>query len=164
MRRRGILALALGGVLALGAGCGFSPVYGEHGAGRALRNAVRADDPVSRTDFQFVAAFEDLLGRPGAAPRWSLAYSIETRDAGGGVLQNFGATRVQVFGTLDFSLTDSASGAEVASGRIEANTVYSTTGTQLSTLTAAEDASLRLMRMLAEALVTRLYTEPGLAP
>ena len=35
--------------------------------------------------------------------------------------------------------------------------------TQLSTLTAAEDAELRLMRMLAEGLITRLYTEPGLA-
>lgn len=156
--RRGFLRLA--GALSL-AGCGFRPVYGHGGTGRALRNAVRADDPVSRADFQFLHALEDLLGRP-TAPRFALAYSIETRDVGGGVVQNFGATRVQLFGTLHFALTDLGTGATLAEGQVEGNTVYSTTGTQLSTLTAAEDASLRLMRILADALVTRLYTEPGI--
>lgn len=154
--RRGVLT----GLAALAlAGCGFRPVYGPEGAGRALRGSIRAADPVSRNDFDFVAAFEDLLGRPEGA-RLALAYTLTTTEVGGGTVQNFGATRVQVFGTLDFTLTE---GAEtVAQGQITGDTVYSTTGTQLATLTAAEDARLRLMRLLAEGLVTRLYTEPGL--
>ncbi|MCB1410275.1 MAG: hypothetical protein H6899_07180 [Rhodobacter sp.] len=157
--RRGFLT-ALG---AFGlAGCGFRPVYGEGGTGRALRGAIRADDPVSRADFDFVAAFEDILGRP-VQPRFAMAYTIATHEVGGGVVQNFGATRVQVFGTLDFAVTDLADGTTRASGRVEGNTVYSTTGTQLASHAAQEDAQLRLMRMLADSLVTRLYTEPGLA-
>lgn len=158
--RRGFLAgLA---ALSLTGACGFRPVYGSGGLGAALRGAVRVDDPASRADFQFVSAFEDLLGRPDT-PRFSLAYTITQDEVGGGILQNIGATRIQVFGTLDFTVTDLGTGAEVATGQVANNTTYSTTGTQLATLTAAEDAELRLMRILAEALVTRLYTEPGLA-
>lgn len=154
--RRGVLT----GLAALAlAGCGLRPVYGGGGAGRALRGAIRADDPVSRADFHFVAALEELLGRPESA-RFALAYTIATREVGGGALQNFGATRMQVFGTLDFTLTEGD--ATVAEGEITGEVAYSTTGTQLATLTAAEDARLRLMRILAEGLVTRLYTEPGL--
>lgn len=153
----GLAALSLTGA------CGFRPVYGTGGPGRALRGAVRVDDPVSRADFHFVAAFEEALGS-AIAPRFSLAYTITQNEVGAGVLQNIGATRVQVFGALDFTVTDLTTGTEVASGQVANNTTYSTTGTQLSTLTAAEDAELRLMRILAEGLVTRLYTEPGLSP
>lgn len=156
--RRGFLMLA--GAFAL-AGCGFRPVYGEGGSGRVLRNAVRAADPVSRADFNFLHAFEDLNGR-APAPRFALAYTITTRQVGGGEVQNFGATRVQLFGTLDYTLTDIATGTVLARGQVAANTAWSTTGTQLASLTAAEDAELRLMRILAEGVVTRLATEPGL--
>lgn len=160
-KRRGFLAGL--GAAALVAGCGFRPVYGPQGQGRALRGAVRLEDPVSRSDFHFVTAFEDVLGRP-TAPRYALAYQITTEERGGGAVQNFGDTRIQVFGTLGFSVTDIASGAEVATGEIRNNTTYSTTSTQLATLAAKEDAELRLMRILAESLATRLYTEPGLSP
>ncbi len=160
-RRRLLTGFAAGLGLAALSGCGFRPVYGQGGAGRVLQGAVRADDPVSRADFQFLHAFEERLGRP-TAPRFGLAYAIATREVGGGVVQNFGATRVQVFGTLDFTLTDLASRATLATGQVTGDTVYSTTGTQLATLTASEDAELRLMRLLADSLVTRLYTAPGL--
>ncbi|PVE46841.1 hypothetical protein DDE23_14245 [Pararhodobacter aggregans] len=158
LNRRGFLMA--GGLMAL-AGCGFRPVYGEGGAGRVLQNAVRADDPVTRADFQFLHAFEERLGRP-AAPRFALSYRIETREDGGGAVKDFGDTRIQVFGTLHFTLTEIATGATLAEGQVEGNTAYSTTGTQFASSTAAEDAELRLMRMLADSLVTRLYTEPGL--
>lgn len=142
--------------------CGFAPVYGRGGTGEGLRGSIRVDDPVSRSDFNFVAAFEDRLGRP-AAPRFALSYRIEKREVQSGAVQGIGATRIQLFGTLHFTVTDIATGSRVASGNIERNATYSNTSTQLATLTAAEDADLRLMEMLADALVTRLMTEPGLA-
>jgi len=137
------------------AGCRFSPVYGPGGVGRALTGAVRADDPVSRNDYQFLAALEERLGRP-EAPRFALSYRIGLRFVGGG------ASRVQILGTLDFVLTEIASGLERAAGRIEGNAGYSTTSTQLAEQTAADDAELRLMRMLVDGLMTRLMTTPGL--
>jgi len=157
-RRRFLAGL---GALSLTAACGFRPVYGNGGAGQALRSAVRADDPVSRGDFQFVSAFEDLLGRPTSA-RYGLAYAITKSEVEAGSIQDIGATRIQLFGTLDFTVTDLGTGLAVANGQVANNATYSTTSSQLATLAAAEDAELRLMRILAEALVTRLYTEPGL--
>ena len=50
----------------------------------------------------------------------------------------------------------------IMGGSVSGNTAYSSTGTQLATQTAAEDAEARLMRMLAESLVARLFVEPGL--
>lgn len=161
--RRQFLATlsALGLTAGITSACGFAPVYGENGNGRALRGAIRADDPVSRSDFNFVAAFEDRLGRPNAA-RYGLSYRITKREVSSGAVQDIGATRIQLFGTLNFTVTDLTTGAQRATGELERNATYSNTSTQLATLTAAEDADLRLMEMLADALVTRLLTEPGL--
>lgn len=162
----GLAALAL-------AGCRFEPVYGPGGSGRALMGAVRAADPVTRADYLFVAALEERLGRP-VAPRYALSYRIGVRRLETGVIPGIGASRIQLLGSLDFVLAEAGpdagpdagpgagSGAPVAQGRIEAESGYSTTSTQLATVTAAEDAELRLMRMLADGLITRLMTEPGL--
>lgn len=152
-RRRFLLGLA---ALAGMAGCRFSPVYAPGGAGRVLQGAVRADDPTQRDEYQFVAALEERLGRP-EAPRYALSYRIGQRYVGGE------ASRVQVLGTLEYVLTEIATGQELASGRVEGNAGFSTTGTQLAEQAAADDAELRLMRMLADSLVLRLMTLPGLS-
>lgn len=157
-RRRFLTGAA---ALAALSACGFRPVYGPDGAGTALRGAIRLDDPASAADYAFLAAFEDRLGRP-TAPRYALAYRIEQSSTGAGIVQNFGATRVQVAGVVDYTVTDIATGRERAAGRVDASVSYSTTATQLASQAAAEDAEQRLMRMLADRLVTRIYTEPGL--
>jgi LPS-assembly lipoprotein len=142
-------------------GCRFEPVYAPGGTGPALMGTVRADDPVTRADYRFVAALEERLGRPVAA-RYALAYRIDIRQIEAGAVRGIGATRIQLQGGLDFTLTAVATGAEIARGQIDAESSYSTTSTQLATLAAAEDAELRLMRMLADGLIARLMTEPGL--
>lgn len=157
MPRRAVLAGL--GVLAL-AGCGFRPVHAPGGAGQALQGRVRAADPVTRGDYQFLAALEDRLGRPQAA-RFDLAYRITVHRTEAGRIQGQGATRVILSGTADYTLTEA--GAERARGRVQAESAFSTTATQLAALTAEEDAELRLMRMLADSVVTRLLADPALA-
>lgn len=152
--RRSFL-VGLAGMAGL-AGCGFAPVYVPGGAGRMLQGAVRADDPSQRHEYQFVAALEERLGRPTAA-RYALSYRIAQRRVGDE------ASRVQVLGVLQYQLIDMATGAEVAAGRVDGDTGYSTTATQLAELAAAEDAELRLMRMLVDGLILRLITVPELA-
>jgi LPS-assembly lipoprotein len=155
--RRSLLAGL--GALALG-GCGFAPVYAPGGTGRALRGTVRAADPVTRADYQFVAELENLLGRPEGA-RFDLAYRIAVRRIEAGRVQGLGATRIILAGSVDYSMAEA--GLERARGRVAAEAAYSTTATQLATQTAAEDAELRLMRMLADGLVNRLLADPALA-
>jgi LPS-assembly lipoprotein len=143
--RRGVL-LALGaGVLV--AGCGFSPAYAPGGAGEALVGTIRANDPGARRDFQLVAAFEERLGRADQ-PRWAMSYQI-----------GFGGASA----TLFYEIRPIAGGDVVASGAVSAQSRLSDTDSQFSSIVARDDAELRLMRLLADQLVTRLYTEPGLA-
>ncbi|KPQ06013.1 MAG: ABC-type lipopolysaccharide export system outer membrane lipoprotein component LptE [Rhodobacteraceae bacterium HLUCCA12] len=153
--RRSVL-LGLAAVAGL-AGCRFSPVYAPGGVGRALQGAVRADDPSRRDEYHFVAAFEERLGRP-VSPRYALSYRIGQRRIGGD------ASRVQVLGVLEYVLSDIAGGQEIAAGRVDASAGYSRTGTQLAEQAAAEDAEVRLMRMLVDSLVLRLTALPDLSP
>lgn len=144
----GLLALPL-------AACGFTPAYAPGGAGQALRGQVRASDPQTSNDFDFVAAFEQRLGRPGA-PRYRLDYQITTSERGAARVAGLGETRISILGTVDYALRDIASEDVVTEGSLRNFTNYSTTDTQLSTRRAREDAEARLMRILADQVAARL--------
>jgi LPS-assembly lipoprotein len=149
--RRTLLGLLA--VLPLAA-CGFSPAYGPGGAGQVLRGQVRAADPAHPREFDFVAAFEERLGRP-TTPRFNLSYTITTSERGAARVAGLGETRITLFGTLSYQLTDMG-GALVTEGSLRNFTNYSTTDTQLATRRAQEDAEARLMRILADQVVARL--------
>lgn len=142
------------GALAL-AGCGFTPAYAPGGAGGKLRGQVRADDPDDSLGFAFVAALEDRLGRPQAA-RYALSYNLTTSERGAASIAGVGDTRIALLGSIDYSLTDTTSGATVTSGSLRNVTNYSTTANQLATQRAREDAQDRLMRILADQVAARL--------
>lgn len=158
-RRSFLTLVACAGLLA---GCGFAPVHGPQGAGGNLMGTIRADDPADRRDFQFVAALEERLGRP-ASERYTLAYSMDIAETERGTVRGFGATRNQMRGRLDYVLAR-PDGTEVTAGQVRAGTAYSLTSTQLATLAAREDAELRVIRMLVDALVARLMIDPALIP
>lgn len=141
--------------LPLVAACRFTPVHAPGGSGEALRGRVRADDPADRLAFAFVAALEDRLGRP-REPRYDLAYEITVDERGGADVRDLGDTRHQIFGRIRFVLSDAASGDLIHDGMVQSFTAYSATATQLATRVAQEDAERRLMRILADQLVTRL--------
>ena len=150
LSRRGFVLAGL-----LVAGCGFRPAHAPGGPGAALRGQVRVDDPDDARSFAFVAAIEDRLGRP-QAPRYRLTHRISVSESGGARVRRLGDTRFQVFGRVRFALRDSATDAEIYSGEARNFTAYSATSTQLATLAAQEDAERRLMRSLADQVVTRL--------
>ncbi len=145
------------------AGCGFAPAYAPLGTAARLQDAVRADDPGDKLGFDLVGRIEERLGRAEAA-RYALGYRIATRSIGTGITPENDITRYQVAGSVAWTLTDIATGAEVASGSVANFTAYSATGSTVATLAAQRDAETRLMRILADGIVTRLVASPGLAP
>ena len=58
---------------------------------------------------------------------------------------------------MDFTLTETATGVIVTSGKVNNFVGYSATGTTVATLAAEEDAQERLMNILADQIVRRLY-------
>ncbi|QFT58499.1 hypothetical protein FIU94_06625 [Sulfitobacter sp. THAF37] len=138
------------------AACGFEPVYGPGGSGSALRNRVLVDEPDDRNGYLLTREIEERLGRPGAA-RFGLAVTIATTEEGLAIDPAGNTTRFNLLGAVDFALRDLDNGQIVTSGRVENFTGYSATGTTVATLASAQDAQERLMRILAEQIIARLY-------
>lgn len=135
--------------------CGFTPLYGPAGEASGLQGAVRAEDPVDKAGFDLVRHLEARLGRP-TAPRFDLAYTIQTAARGVGVTADGATTRYTLVGSVDYTLTDRSSGAVLTSGTVDSFTAYSATGSTIAGLSAAQDAQDRLMRILAERIASRL--------
>lgn len=150
LTRRGALA----GLAAL-AGCGFTPAYGPGGAGDRLHGAVHLPDPTDIDSYALNAHLSTRLG-PEQTPRYDLTYALRVAVVEQGITPEQVTTRYALNGTLDFRLTDRASGATLSQGAVSAFTSYSATGTTIATTAAESDARTRLMRMLGDQLVTRL--------
>ncbi|MEM6306030.1 MAG: LPS assembly lipoprotein LptE [Pseudomonadota bacterium] len=136
--------------------CGFQPVFGPGGTGRALQNRVLVQAPDNRDEFLLVQALEERLGRTDA-PAYDLSLSITTVEEGLAIDRAGNTRRFNLLGSAEFTLSDMATGAVITSGTVENFVGYSATGTTVATLASEEDAQARLMRILADQIVRRLY-------
>jgi LPS-assembly lipoprotein len=156
--RRFVLVLPL----ALAA-CGFAPAYGPGGTAVQLVETVRVADPSDKNSFDLVERLEERLGRP-ENHRFNLAYTIKTEAVGVGITTENEITRFNLTGTVDYTLTDKASGSRLTGGRVQGFTAYSATGSTVAGLAAEEDAAFRLMRILADQIVARLIAASATFP
>ena len=137
------------------AGCGFAPVDAPGGAGQALRGRVLVAAPDTRLGFVLVARLEERLGLPDQNA-FRLDYSIETSEAGLAITGTNDITRINLAGTVTFTLTDTATDSVVLRDDVSTFTAYSTTSTPVSTAAARRDAEDRLMTALADQVMSRL--------
>lgn len=151
-KRRLILALPL---LALAA-CGFQPVYGPAGSGSALQYSVEVAASDDAFGYTLVREIETRLGRPTNA-RYGLALTTVVRQEGLAIDPEGNTRRFNLIGSVEFALRNQATGQIETSGVVDNFTGYSATGSTVATLAAQRDAQIRLMTMLADQLVTRLY-------
>lgn len=142
------------------AACGFTPAYAPGGNADALIGSIKVADPSDKRGFDLVQRLEERLGRPQNA-RHLLAYAIKTTATGVGITTENVITRFNVSGTVDWTLSDKDSGARLTGGQVQSFTSYSATGATVAGLAAQEDANLRLMRILADQIVTRLIAAAG---
>ena len=108
---------------------------------------------------QFVERLEERLGRPQEA-RFDLSYTITTKSIGVGVTPENATPRYNITGQVDWALKDHT-GAAILTGIAQSFTSWSATGSTVAGLAAEEDASYRLMRILADQIVTRLLAASG---
>jgi LPS-assembly lipoprotein len=145
------------------AACGFTPAYAPGGAATGLLGTVWVQDPDTKNAFDLVERLEERLGRPQDI-RYDLAYTITTEAVGVGITTENEITRFNLKGVIDYTLTERATGARVAGGRVQNFTAYSATGSTVAGLAAEEDAAFRLMRLLADQIVARLIADAGRLP
>ncbi|MFN3847004.1 MAG: LPS assembly lipoprotein LptE [Paracoccaceae bacterium] len=140
--------------------CGFAPAYGPGGAAAGLQGRIRVADPSDKRGFDLVERLEERLGRPEAA-RFDLAYSIVTDVANLGITPEDAITRYHLTGHIDWTLTSRETAQRVTGGRVQSFTAYSATGSSVAGLAAEQDAAYRLMRILADQIVTRMIATAG---
>lgn len=150
--RRSLLALPL----ALAA-CGFTPVYGVDGTGTKLRGQVFVQEPKTQAGYLITRHLETQLGRGGSDARYGLDLVISLDDDELAIDDNGDTERFDIIGIVEYSLRDNTTGAVVTSGQVENFTGFSTTGTTVSTLASERDAVERLMVILGDQIVTKLY-------
>lgn len=155
-RRR---ALALFAGLGLLAGCGFTPAYGPGGAGTKLQGQVSLPDPGDADQFALNARLEERLG-PANAPAYALSYDLTLAATSQVTGFDKVVSRYALNGTVDYRLTEAATGQVVAEGQVSSFAAYDTGPNTVTGLTDAADARARLMGMLADQLVTRLLAAP----
>ncbi len=137
------------------AACGFTPAYGPAGPARSLTGRITLDEPRDKNAFDLVGQLEQRLGRP-QNPRWRLGYRITVSAKGLGITATNATTRYHLSGSVAYDLTDLASGQMVTKGSVQNFTAYSASGTVVSTAASERDAYQRLMRILADQIVTDL--------
>lgn len=142
------------------AACGFTPAYGPSGPARGLFEQVRVDDPKTKDAFDLVERLEERLGRT-RSPALLLSYEITTREQGQAIAPDNSTTRYQIFGVAKFVLRDAATNAKLSEGEVDGFTAYTAVGTRVESESSRADARVRLMRILADGIVTRLIATSG---
>jgi len=137
------------------AACGFQPAYAPGGPAAGISGIIRVADPSDKNGFDLVERLEERLGRPNAI-KFDLTYSIKTNATGVAITPDNAITRYNLNGAIDWALIDRSSGVRLTGGAVKSFTSYSATGSTVAGLAAQEDASRRLMRLLADQIVTRL--------
>ncbi len=135
--------------------CGFTPAFGPNGPADGLIGRVRVDDPKDKNGFDLVERLEERLGRT-RQPALLLSYKTTTNEQGQAIAPDNSITRYQIFGKTAFTLKDAATNAVLSEGTVEGFTAYSAVGTRVESSASETDAKVRLMRILADRIVTQL--------
>ncbi|MGB3315374.1 MAG: LPS assembly lipoprotein LptE [Albidovulum sp.] len=146
--------LTLAAALPLAA-CGFAPAYGPGGAASGLLGRVEIDAPSNKDQFDLVERLEERLGRPSTA-KYRLSYRVSVTEEGQAISRTNRTNRYQLIGTLSYTLHGAQNGKALSSGKVSSFTAYSAFGTSVAAAASEADARTRLMRILADQLVTQL--------
>ncbi|MGV6804390.1 MAG: LPS assembly lipoprotein LptE [Ruegeria sp.] len=160
-RRKLLLTLA---ALTLTAACGFQPVYAPGGTGSELYGKVAVSAPKTVESYLLVQNLEQRLGRSvGAAKEYGLTVQVTTVTRGAAITTTNETNRYTIDGRATYALKSKDSGQVLLSGTVTDFVGYSASGSTVSTLADERDARERLMVILSDQIVTRLYSAPDLA-
>jgi len=141
--------------------CGFSPLYTKD-TSTELVGQVSLQEPKTQNDFIFYSHLIDRFGESN--DEYTLHYAISTSKKDIGLNFDGTAHRVEISGSVVFSLTETKSGIELLSNKEEINMSYSNFGSTAAVLNAERTTYKQLMVLLADKVadkITLLIIEKG---
>jgi len=133
--------------------CGFSPVYTDKNHSKLLRQ-IDIQKPNTENDFILYSHLIDRFGEMGN--KYILNYTISTVKADKAL--NFDGTvhRIEISGSVSFSLKDKENGNEILSDREEMYLSYSNAGSTAAVLNAERTTNKQLVVFLADRVADRV--------
>ena len=140
-------------VLFLVPACGFSPVYTNQNFDK-FAGKINIQEPENQNDFIFYSHLTDRFGESNG--RYTLTYAIKTSKKDSGL--NFDGTvhRIEISGSVAFSLKDTESGVELLSDQEKMYLSYSNFGSTAAVLNAERTTNKQLIVLLADKVADRI--------
>jgi len=135
------------------AACGFSPLYTSNDPSRLI-GQIRVQEPNSQDEFVFNSRLVDRFGQTG--DKYILNYAITTAKEDSALNFDGTAHRVEIFGSVSFSLKDKEKEIELLYDKEEMYLSYSNSGSTAAVLNAERDTNKQLIILLADKVADRI--------
>jgi LPS-assembly lipoprotein len=155
MSRAALVLAVLVCVAPLG-GCGFTPLYAQAGVGSALSH-IQVVAPQGRMGFLVGQDLDDSLGHDkGGAPAYRLEMQLtQTRAAHGLNVENV-AQRYELDMTVNYTLTDLATGKVATTGSVWSAISYDSAAQPYAGIAARQDTQDRQAEDVANKIQLQL--------
>lgn len=144
------------------AACAFQPLYGPQGAGSKLNGQVAIAAPGTTRDYIMARELELAFG-PASDPAYRLGYRLSVRSEDAAITSGQEIDRVNLIGTLSYTLRTLPGGEAVTTGTSDGFVSYSSAGEPVAINAARNDAELRLARILADRTFILVLSNPAVA-
>ena len=133
--------------------CGFSPLYTSNDHSR-LTGKISIQEPNSQNEFVFYSHLVDRFGQTG--DKYLLDYTITTAKKDSALNFDGTAYRVEISGSVSFSLKDKEKEIELLSDKEEMYLSYSNSGSTAAVLNAERNTNKQLVILLADKVADRI--------
>jgi LPS-assembly lipoprotein len=155
LRTMGLAGLAAAGLAALG-GCGFTPLYANAGPTEGLTH-IRVDAAQGRAGYLIGQDLEGSLGvNQSDPPVYKLDFTETEGVAGHGLNAIDVSQRFEVDMTVNYTLTDIATGKVVHSGKVVSIASYDSAAQPYAGIAARQDTESRVASDAAQQMQVQL--------
>ena len=133
--------------------CGFSPVYNENSASKLVQQ-ISIQEPNTQNEFIFYSHLVDRFGDMG--DKYVLNYAISTSKEDRALDFDGTVHRIEISGSVSFSLHDKENGINLLSDREEMYLSYSNAGSTAAVLNAERTTNKQLVVLLANKVADRV--------
>ena len=140
-------------ILFLISACGFSPLYTKNNFASSI-GKIELQEPTSQNEFVFYSQLKNRLSEDNS--KYILNYAITTSKKDSALSFDGTVHRIEISGSVAFSLKEKGSGLEILSDKEEMSLSYSTFGSTAAVLNAERTISKQLVVQLADKVADRI--------
>jgi len=133
--------------------CGFSPLYTNNNFA-TLIGKIELQEPNSQNEFIFYSQLKNRFSEDNS--KYILNYAIKTSKKDSALSFDGTVHRIEISGSVAFSLKEKGSGLEILSDKEELSLSYSNFGSTAAVLNAERITSKQLVVLLADKVADRI--------